>query len=280
MTIISHKHQFIFLCQRKTASTSISIALNEVLGEDDIFLMSRNKDIEYDASLDEDPFSIVRKRPINQKVFDNLSDREQSIAPHLPIDTVIKIVGEEVWNSYFKFAVIRNPWDWFASMYFFVMHRAHSGDLFKEKLNEIKSQIPRLINYPINYRLIRRLCSSMKDICVIKCVYYMYRIGRHRTAMKMLIDSGAYQYIFDDAKAFYFLNDTPELDAYVRYEHLNEDFNDICERLQLPQLSLVKTKTKPRRNQPKDYETLYNEKARRRIAQECADLIKHFKYSF
>jgi hypothetical protein len=88
--IISHKYQFIFIKTMKTAGTSLEFFLGQHCGPNDIVT----------------PFGpsqapVAPHQPRNHKDFFN----------HIAGGDVRKIVGENVWERYFKFCVERNPWD-------------------------------------------------------------------------------------------------------------------------------------------------------------------------
>lgn len=83
--IISHKHKFIFIHIPKTGGTSVQEALKPFLADSDIYI--------------NDPRHV------------------KNFHKHSTAAEVRKEVGEEVWNSYFKFAFVRNPWDAVVSLY-------------------------------------------------------------------------------------------------------------------------------------------------------------------
>tara|TARA_R110001592_G_scaffold362966_1_gene679064 strand:+ start:864 stop:2381 length:1518 start_codon:yes stop_codon:yes gene_type:complete len=92
--IISYKHKFIFMKTRKTAGSSIQKALIPFCGPDDI--------------ITPDAESLETARNVD-KFFTN--------HPHPPIRDVRQFVGDDIWNSFFKFAIVRNPWSLVVSRY-------------------------------------------------------------------------------------------------------------------------------------------------------------------
>ena len=98
--IISHKHKFIFLKTRKTAGTSIQIALSRVCDINNDIITGSN--IKYDV-VDE-----------SNSAGWNM-DKFITNHPHPPIQDVKNAVSE--WNDYFKFAFVRNPYEIVVSRY-------------------------------------------------------------------------------------------------------------------------------------------------------------------
>lgn len=123
--IVSHKHKFIFLKTYKTASSSMEIALSAVLGPDDIITPSRPDLGKHRAIVAQNyrlEHPAVPKRPLWRKL---LGRREAYYHPtvgyyeHMPAWRVKTYLGDEIWNSYFKFAFERNPWDRQVSYYYY-----------------------------------------------------------------------------------------------------------------------------------------------------------------
>jgi hypothetical protein len=102
MTILSHRHRFVFIAVPKVASHSIRFALRAHLGPDD----------EEQVSL------FVRKR-IERPVFEAQEHGHQTAAE------VRAAIGADLWSQYLSFAVVRNPWDRFVSYVAFMMR--HNG---------------------------------------------------------------------------------------------------------------------------------------------------------
>jgi hypothetical protein len=94
--IISHKHKFIFFPIPKTGTHSIRFALRPYLDE---------QDEEHVALFHHSKFNIEEFKDRNNGHFS-----VQEIRPHL---------NEKVWNTYYKFCFVRNPFDRFVSTCFF-----------------------------------------------------------------------------------------------------------------------------------------------------------------
>ena len=90
--IISHKHRFVFVAVPKVASQSIRLAFRPFLADGD----------EEQATL-----------------FDKLYSTDPHMAAkghgHFTASELKEHLGPGVWNSYFTFGFVRNPWERFAS---------------------------------------------------------------------------------------------------------------------------------------------------------------------
>ncbi len=120
--IVSHKHKFIFLRTCKTASSSLEIALSKHCGKDDII----TPDQENDEKLRQDyggrapqhyegDIPITNRRYWRRKLK---GDRAPKYFHHIQARDVKAYIGDEIWNSYYKFAFERNPWDRAISLYY------------------------------------------------------------------------------------------------------------------------------------------------------------------
>jgi hypothetical protein len=113
--IISHEHKFIFIKTKKTAGTSIEIALSKICGKNDILTgineedeqlrwkhykrRAQNFDIPFKYYSIKDWLRLLLKR--NKKKYYN----------HMPASLVKKNVSKEIWDSYYKFCFERHPLD-------------------------------------------------------------------------------------------------------------------------------------------------------------------------
>jgi hypothetical protein len=105
--IASHAHRFIFLKTRKTAGTSVEIALSKVCGPDDIITRISPEDEELRHSAGGRAPQNFEAPPLPRQAFNHMSAR-------LARD----VVGAEAWRGYFTFAIERNPWDAVVSLYY------------------------------------------------------------------------------------------------------------------------------------------------------------------
>ncbi|MCP3996765.1 MAG: sulfotransferase family protein [bacterium] len=109
--ILSHRYRFIFIKTMKTAGTSVEIALSRQCGEDDIITPI--------TPADEATRSATGGRgPQNHLGPDGTAENPQFFN-HMSGAEVRDLVGETIWNSYFKFCVERNPWERVVSLYYF-----------------------------------------------------------------------------------------------------------------------------------------------------------------
>lgn len=104
--IISHQHKFIFIKTKKTAGTSIEIALSKICGEQDIITPVSPED-------EKTRMALGYRGPQNYII-----NGARLFYNHIPASDVRALAGDEVWDAYFKFCFERNPWDKVISWYF------------------------------------------------------------------------------------------------------------------------------------------------------------------
>lgn len=115
--IVSHNRKFIFISNPKTGSTSIDFAL---------------------AEFNDEP------------AFNEISENELYTQKHMPAQVLKNRLSADIWNSYFKFSFIRNPWDWFVSQHFYNLNKNHINFNVNAKLK--KEQIFETYNFLKSYR--------------------------------------------------------------------------------------------------------------------------------
>lgn len=147
--IISHKHKFIFIKTKKTAGTSIEVFLSQYCGDNDIVTpihpriephVARNyrgfwnpvPDFFFRGGMG---YKFAVLRLIGGYKFYN----------HIPAMHVKERIPDNIWDSYFKFCVERNPWDKTISHYYWRKHEFNQSLTFERYLQKGKF----CLNYPL-----------------------------------------------------------------------------------------------------------------------------------
>jgi hypothetical protein len=120
--ILSHKHKFIFLKTGKTAGTSMEVALSKFCGPDDIITpIMEEQEIRKEGSYPEAqnymvPWYMYQLKDLKKYL---IKRKKLKFYNHMKSDLVKRLIGDKVWNSYFKFCFERNPWDKTISGFYF-----------------------------------------------------------------------------------------------------------------------------------------------------------------
>jgi hypothetical protein len=107
LVIVSHEHGFVFMKTRKTAGTSVEIALSRVCGDADVITP---------VTPDDELLRRARggRGPQN---FESPPNLGRNAFNHMPVSMVRTMLGRKRFESYFSFAIERNPWDAVVSLY-------------------------------------------------------------------------------------------------------------------------------------------------------------------
>ena len=234
--ILSHKHKFILFCNPKTGSTSLEKTLEKFQEGQEFNLGIRQS---YGASS-------------NRILFPN---------KHIPPLLLKAWLPEEIWNSYFKFVFIRNPWDWIVSEW-------------KYQFQYKKLSIPYILHNPVatarylkNYQRVEELNS--KKVFTPEDIDYLH--AHLKKWFSVIPNSpGLHQshYVFD-------VGENKIVDFVGRFENIENDFEVIKDKLgldiSLPHLNSTKRDT---------YKTYFTEESKERVAQLWKRDIDNFSYKF
>ena len=132
--IISHQYRFIFIKTAKTAGTSVEIALSKFCGPDDVITPISPKDeatrreLGYRGAQNfRIPLRHYGARDFAKALY---SRKPLAFYHHAPASFIREYVDADVWNSYFKFTIERNPFDKAISWYYWVNHGERSLEEF------------------------------------------------------------------------------------------------------------------------------------------------------
>lgn len=100
--LISYSHKFIFFHVAKVAGLSIKDALKDYAAEPEKFKIAR-------------PPKMLGGKP------NKLYEMWESTLVHAKARDAKKELPEEIYNNFYKFAFVRNPWAWQVSYYHFIL---------------------------------------------------------------------------------------------------------------------------------------------------------------
>ena len=118
MVLVSHKYKFIYIKNEKVAGSSVESFFGK-------FCQDPNKEYHYNDTIYEsiDEFGIIGKRTGKVTIWNS----------HKPAKDIKRDLGDDIFNKYLKFCVIRNPYDKMVSKYYFRSYKYDNGDkIFKE----------------------------------------------------------------------------------------------------------------------------------------------------
>lgn len=168
--ILSHKYKFIFLKTAKTAGTSIEISLSRFCGGNDVITPISFKDEKFRKELGLCPQNYLKKySEYNPKdILRLLIKRRKAFKfrNHTPAKEAKKKIDPEIWESYFKFCFVRNPWDRAISDYYWPKSKGDLND-FLRKSDLAWNSRSYTIEGEVVLDYIGKYENLMEDLCVI-----------------------------------------------------------------------------------------------------------------
>ena len=144
-------------------------------------------------------------------------------------------VGKAIWKSYTKIVVTRNPWDCLVSMYWFGK-RKNYGRHFRQAKKKLGTNA--------NVDCPEELIAEFRQF--ITKTHFVAPFNRHY---------------------FFWRRNEPVADIYLRFESLQEDYNNLCRKLKLRPAELPRLKAqyrKPKLHYSKYYDDASVETVRKR----------------
>jgi len=166
--ILSHRYKFIFIKTRKTAGTSIEVYLSQFTGANDVVTPISSSSDDHHPQNYRGLFNPFIE--LTNKNLDTLSRLRalrdfiivRRFYNHIPAFRVRSRIDPEIWNTYFKFCVERNPWEKTLSHYYFKKYSKHENYTFAKYLTRK--------NFCLNYPLY--MDESGKEIIVDRVLRY------------------------------------------------------------------------------------------------------------
>ena len=111
--LVSHRKRFIFVKTQKTAGTSVESFFEKYCCKDGAWTLEHYRDQEISE------YGMIGGRGPGAKC--------DILHSHFSAEIIKSLVTPEIWESYFKFSIIRNPFDRLISRFFFNMKKEYLG---------------------------------------------------------------------------------------------------------------------------------------------------------
>jgi len=135
--IISNKNKFIFIKNYKTAGSSIESALFPTLNSMDIIAPT----VHYPGINAFGNFDQKTMIHLPELMREKYIEKKWKYFAHMPAWLIKERLGDSIFNNFFKFAILRNPWDLIVSHYKWQnMPNNHNAN--KQSFDEIINQLP------------------------------------------------------------------------------------------------------------------------------------------
>ena len=114
MTLVSHRYKFIFIKTRKVAGSSLESFLRQYCCDPNTPV----KIIHNTNKQQVNKFGVIAHNTHNNSSSSIRSGTGGIWRQHLSGEKIKKYIGDDIFNKYYKFCVVRNPWDRIVSLYY------------------------------------------------------------------------------------------------------------------------------------------------------------------
>lgn len=209
--ILSHEKKFIFIHIYKVAGTSVRRALEKY------------------NNLSKEDFPLTAN--IKFWIGDRFNFLSQHAINHIKASEVKNLLPAKIYNEYFKFSFVRNPWDWQVSLYHFMIQNT---------------------KHP-QHHIIKKMKNFEE--------YIDWVVENENTLQK--------DFVYD--------HDGNLIVDYIgKFENLQEDFKEVCLRLEIEPILLPVTN----KSDHDHYRHYYTKESRDKIYNTFKDDVEYFHYDF
>jgi hypothetical protein len=211
--LISHRKKFIYTKTYKTGSTSVEAYFERYCMSDSVWESLQAKREKEEYILAAKTYSALDIELLVEKAeyvspegivgFSGTKLSGQTWYNHLPAGALLFMLGPEIWNSYFKFCCIRNPFDKAISMFHWYI-----------KLCEIKKAREIFKDHDPKYVTLNH---KMQDI-------------KHEFRQWGLL--GGLESLHRDCK-YYLIDGKICMDYFIRFENYEDGIRDVCNILDI-----------------------------------------------
>lgn len=191
--LVSHRKKFIYTKTVKTAGTSVESYFEEYCLPEGSWEFSHNRD-EHVC-----PEGVIGYRGFNPG--------SSTWRNHMPAKQIKKRIGESIWNEYFKFCVVRNPYDKLISNF----HMLERNAVKISMLSKLKIRTSLWLNRNVNPYLLVRGESDIE-----RFRSWLLQGGTVNDRNKYIIDKDIC------------------VDYFIEYEKLMDGIQYVCEKLDIP----------------------------------------------
>jgi hypothetical protein len=186
MVLISHDYKFIYIKNKKVAGSSVESFFGKYCCPHDVKYT-------YSDQIDQ----MITKDGIIGRRLNGKGDEWVS---HMPSTKIKQKLGEKNFDIYFKFCVVRNPWDIMVSHYFYEKSQKSFEQFVQENTNINNWNIYSIEGSPIcNFYI--KYENLEKDICAV-CKklkiknFDISMLPKHKTSFRK--DNKPYQYYYTE----------------------------------------------------------------------------------
>jgi Sulfotransferase family len=230
--LVSHRKRFIYTKTAKTAGTSIEVYFEPYCAPEGEWTFQHGH-AEYESDS-----GIIGYR--------GKKDGEKKWFNHMPAATIQRQLGKAIWDEYFKFCVVRNPFDKLVSAFHFA-EAQKSGSEAGEKL---RTRVKTTGNFS------------------------------HQRPVEERFRSWLLQGTFPMDRAAYTIDGKICMDYFIRYEEIEDGVKHVCEVLEIPfepeRIPSLKTGFRPRDLSLRDY---YSPETIQLVVERYAFEFSNFGYS-